>query len=112
VFIRQGENPEGEELPTTCATFIEALCASYYDNRNSDLLIPIRTAVDWFLGANSHHAAVYDFSTGGCHDALTPAGPNRNQGTSATVYCLMAFLSLNQVIGLDDASKQKETDSR
>jgi glycosyltransferase involved in cell wall biosynthesis len=112
VFIRQGENPEGEELPTTCATFIEALCASYYNNRNQDLLIPIRAAVDWFLGANRQHAAVYDFSTGGCHDALTPAGPNRNQGTNATVYCLMAFLSLNQVIGLEDSSKPKETDSR
>jgi hypothetical protein len=112
VFIRQGENPEGEELPKTCATFIEALCASYNDNRNSDLLIPIRAAVDWFLGANQQNDAVYDFSTGGCHDALTPAGPNRNQGTSATVYCLMAFLSLNQVIGLEDSSKQKETDPR
>ncbi len=105
IFIRQGENPEGEELPTTCATFIEALCASYYDTRNADLLIPIRSAVDWFLGANRQHAPVYDFSTGGCHDALTPAGPNRNQGTNATVYCLMAFLSLNQVIGLEDSSK-------
>ncbi len=112
VFVRQGENPEGEELPTTCATFIEALCASYYDNRNSDLLIPIRAAVDWFLGANRQHTAMYDFSTGGCHDALTPAGPNRNQGTNATVYCLMAFLSLNQVIGLEDSSKLKETESK
>jgi glycosyltransferase involved in cell wall biosynthesis len=105
VFVRQGNNPEGEELPITCATFIEALCASYYDNRDPQLLLPIRAAVDWFLGANRLNKAVYNFATGGCHDAVTSAGINRNQGTEATVYCLMAFLSLNQVIGLEESPR-------
>jgi glycosyltransferase involved in cell wall biosynthesis len=105
VFVRQGQNPEGEELPITCATFIEALCASYNDNRDPRLLLPIRAAVDWFLGANRLNKAVYNFATGGCHDALTSAGINRNQGTEATVYCLMAFLSLNQVIGPEESPR-------
>jgi hypothetical protein len=109
VFVRQGENPEGEELPVTCATFIEALCALYYDNRDPRLLLPIRAAVDWFLGANRLNKTVYNFTTGGCHDAVTSAGINRNQGTEATVYCLMAFLSLNQVIGLEESPRDKET---
>jgi glycosyltransferase involved in cell wall biosynthesis len=104
LFVRQGNNPEGEELPITCATFIEALCASYFDNRDPQLLLPIRAAVDWFLGANRLNTSVYNFSTGGCHDAVTSVGINRNQGTEATVYCLMAFLSLNQVIGLEESS--------
>ncbi|MBW1870798.1 MAG: hypothetical protein JRJ19_01970, partial [Deltaproteobacteria bacterium] len=104
VFLRQGSNPEGEELPATSATFIEALGASFYDNRDSELLKPIRSAIDWFLGANRVNAALYNFSTGGCHDALTSAGINRNQGTESTVYCLLAFLSLNQIIGLEDSS--------
>jgi hypothetical protein len=110
LFLRQGENPEGEELPITCATFIEALGALFNDNRDSRLLLPIRAAVDWFLGANRLNKAVYNFATGGCHDAVTSAGINRNQGTEATVYCLMAFLSLNQVIGFEDASREKETE--
>jgi len=109
VFVKQGDNPEGEELPVTCATFIEALCALYYDNRDPKLLLPIRAAVDWFLGANRLDKAVYNFATGGCHDAVTSAGINRNQGTEATVYCLMAFLSLNQVIGLEESPRDKET---
>jgi glycosyltransferase involved in cell wall biosynthesis len=109
VFVRQGDNPEGEELPVTCATFIEALCALYYDNRDPQLLLPIRAAVDWFLGANRLNKTVYNFATGGCHDAVTSAGINRNQGTEATVYCLMAFLSLNQVIGLEESPRDKET---
>ncbi len=108
VFVRQGDNPEGEELPITGATFIESLSASYFDNRDPKLLLPIRAAVDWFLGANRLETAVYNFATGGCHDAVTSAGINRNQGTEATVYCLMAFLSLNQVIGLDESPRQKE----
>jgi hypothetical protein len=92
-------------LPITCATFIEALGASYYDNRDPQLLLPIRAAVDWFLGANRLNTAVYNFATGGCHDAVTSAGINSNQGTEATVYCLMAFLSLNQVIGLEESPR-------
>lgn len=103
VFVRQGDNPEGEELPVTCATFIEALSASYHDNRDHRLLLPIRSAVDWFLGANRINTALYNFTTGGCHDAVTSAGINRNQGTEATVYCLMAFLSLNHVIALEES---------
>jgi glycosyltransferase involved in cell wall biosynthesis len=109
-FLRQGNNPEGEELPITCATFIEALGALFNDNHDPQLLLPIRAAVDWFLGANRLNKAVYNFATGGCHDAVTSAGINRNQGTEATVFCLMAFLSLNQVIGYEDASRAKETE--
>ena len=71
-----------------------------------ELLTPVRSAVDWFLGANKLNKALYNFSTGGCHDALTASGINNNQGTEATIYCLMAFLSLNNVIGIDDAAGQ------
>ena len=110
VFARKANNAEAEEeeLPITCATFIEALCASYYINRNPELLVAIRAGVDWFLGANRLNTAVYDFSTGGCHDALTSSGLNRNQGTEATVFCIMAFLSLNQVIAPEDSSISKD----
>jgi glycosyltransferase involved in cell wall biosynthesis len=108
VFLKRGENPAQEELPITAATFIDAVGASYRDNRNPDLLLLIRSAVDWFLGANQQKQALYDFSTGGCHDAMTATGINHNQGTEATVYCLLAFLSLNSLVGLEDASKPQE----
>ncbi|MCK4773739.1 MAG: hypothetical protein KAT30_03095, partial [Candidatus Krumholzibacteria bacterium] len=44
--------------------------------------------------------SLYDFGTGGCHDALTAGGLNRNQGAEATMYCLMAFLTLYQLASL------------
>ena len=106
VFLRLGANPNAEELPTTSATFIEALGAAYYNNRDPELLHCIRSAVDWFLGANRLKTALYNFSTGGCYDAMTSAGVNRNQGTESTVYCLLAFLSLSRVIGLEDSHQQ------
>ncbi len=100
VFLELGENPDAQERPTTGAAFIEAFGAAYYERRDPELLNHIRSAVDWFLGANRLGAALYDFSTGGCYDAMTSSGVNRNQGTEATVYCLLAFLSLDKIIGL------------
>jgi glycosyltransferase involved in cell wall biosynthesis len=104
VFLSLGANPDAEELPTTGAAFIEALGAAFYDSRDSELLHYIRSAIDWFLGVNRLDIALYNFSTGGCYDAMTSAGVNRNQGTESTVYCLLAFLSLNKIIGLDDST--------
>jgi hypothetical protein len=102
VFLKLGDNPDAEASPITGAAFIEALGAAYYETRDSDLLHYIRSTIDWFLGANHLGVALYNFSTGGCYDAITSAGVNRNQGTEASVYCLLAFLSLNKIIGLDD----------
>ncbi|MBI4720768.1 MAG: glycosyltransferase family 4 protein [Chitinivibrionia bacterium] len=108
VFLRLGDNPDEEELPTTAATFIEALGAAFYYKREAQYLAPIRSAVDWFLGANRLNVELYDFSTGGCHDALTPSGLNWNQGTEATCYCQLAFLTLHQLAGIEVAGAEKK----
>lgn len=42
-------------------------------------------AVDWFLGDNDSHVALYDATTGGGCDALTPHGRNTNQGAESTL---------------------------
>ncbi|MDH3215433.1 MAG: glycosyltransferase family 4 protein [Candidatus Krumholzibacteria bacterium] len=104
VFLKPGENPEGEELPIVAATFIEAVGSAFRNTRERELLEPIRSAADWFLGANRVGQALYDFKTGGCHDALTPSGPNRNQGTQATAFCILAFTSLHELAGSDAGS--------
>jgi hypothetical protein len=97
VFLRRGDNPDEEELPVTAATFIDALGAAYQIDRTEDTLHAMRAATDWFLGANGKGTAVYDFETGGCHDALTASGLNHNQGTEATTFCLLAFLTLTRI---------------
>lgn len=104
VFLRRGENSDEEESPLTAATCIEALGAAYKVDRIEDVLQPMRSSADWFLGANSKGTAVYDFETGGCHDALTASGLNRNQGTQATTFCLIAFLTLTRIAGIGESS--------
>jgi len=99
VFPSRGDNPEEEESPITAATCIEALGAAYKVDRDEDVLQLMRNAADWFLGANRPGVAVYDFETGGCHDALTASAVNRNQGTEATTFCLLAFLTLARIAG-------------
>ena len=111
VFMRRGENPDEEEVPVTAANCIEALGARYKADRTEDILQPIRNAADWFLGANGGNATVYDFETGGCYDALTATGINRNQGTEATTFCLIAFLTLARIAGLDETRPGAGTDS-
>jgi hypothetical protein len=42
-------------------------------------------AVDWFLGRNDSRLTLYDASSGGGYDALTPRGRNTNQGAESTL---------------------------
>ncbi|MGD8414037.1 MAG: glycosyltransferase family 4 protein [Candidatus Latescibacterota bacterium] len=97
VFVRPGPNPSGEETPLTAAVYIEALGAMYLITGEKELGHSIRAAADWFLGANKLGEPLYDFSTGGCHDALTASGVNRNQGTEATTWALLSFLTLHRL---------------
>jgi len=99
-FARPGDNPDEEELPVSVLAFIEGLGALFHLRRDRDLLVPIRAAADWFLGANRAGVSMYEFTSGGCKDALTASGANANMGAEATVSCLIAFLTL---YGLADA---------
>jgi hypothetical protein len=101
VFAKPGSDPVAEEFPVTAAVYIDALGAAYRLDRDEDLIHSIRSAVDWFLGANHLGLPLYDFATGGCHDALTASGLNRNQGTEATMYCLLAFLTLHRLASVE-----------
>jgi glycosyltransferase involved in cell wall biosynthesis len=104
-FLRPGNNPRREEMPVTAAVYIDALGAAYRDSGDDELIHSIRSAADWFLGVNSLGQPLYDFATGGCHDALTAAGLNRNQGTDATAWCLISFLTLHRLASLAVRSK-------
>ncbi len=100
-FLKNGDNPDEEELPISATTFIEAMGAMFHLENNRDYLLPIRKAVDWYLGKNRINASLYDFTSGGCHDALTASGLNENQGTEATIFYLLAFLTLHRLANAD-----------
>ena len=45
----------------------------------------VRQSVGWFLGDNDTGAVMWDHTTGGGYDGLTPRGPNLNQGAESTL---------------------------
>jgi glycosyltransferase involved in cell wall biosynthesis len=111
-FPRLGHNPAREELPVTAAVYIDALGAAYRDSGEEELIHSIRSAADWFLGVNRAGQPLYDFATGGCHDALTASGLNRNQGTEATTWFLISFLTLHRLASVSLPAEQAAKDAR
>ncbi len=45
----------------------------------------VRQSIAWFLGDNDGGAVMWDRTTGGGYDGLTPSGPNLNQGAESTL---------------------------
>jgi glycosyltransferase involved in cell wall biosynthesis len=105
VFFRPGPDGSLEESPVTAAVYIDALGAAFREGGDDELIHSVRSAADWFLGANRLGLPLYDFATGGCHDALTSSGLNRNQGTEATMWCLLAFLTLHRLASVELAAE-------
>ena len=70
------------------------LQAAYQATKNKEYLRLQRKAFDWFLGSNDLHIPVYNFTTHGCHDGLTPNGLNLNQGAESTLSFLLALLTV------------------
>jgi hypothetical protein len=106
-FLKQMNNPDEEELPIFAMTFIEALGALYHLTGDKTLFGPMRRAANWFMGDNVRGEAVYNFASGGCHDALTAGGLNQNLGTEASLHCIISFLTLHEFIGTPAASEKK-----
>jgi uncharacterized protein YyaL (SSP411 family) len=52
------------------------------------------TAMEWFYGRNVLQIPLYNCASGGCHDGLSAAGVNANQGAESTLAYLMAQLAL------------------
>lgn len=49
------------------------------------------------MGSNDLGSVMYDSSTGGCYDGLTPTGPNLNQGAESTLAALSTLQLVNRV---------------
>jgi hypothetical protein len=101
----RGWYPRGQEKARFDQQPIEAMqtclaCAEAYRATTDERwLVESRRALEWFLGRNDLNAPVYDFSTGGCCDALTQDGVNANQGAESQLSWLIALLSFLVQVG-------------
>ncbi|WP_306209816.1 glycosyltransferase [Actinoplanes sp. RD1] len=74
-----------DQQPIEAATTADACATAAAVTGDDAWDAPLFQAVAWFLGDNDGGFVMYDPLTGGCHDGLTPDGPNLNQGAESTL---------------------------
>ncbi len=84
-------------------SLIEACVEAFKSTQDSFFLEESRKCLSFFLGRNDLNLPLYDFKTGGCHDALESFGVNHNQGAEATLSWLISLLTMYELIGLEIA---------
>lgn len=99
--IPQEPAPKGGEQPIDVAYTVMALKRFYDIFREEDYSIKMRSAFNWFLGANHLGQIVYNPSTGGCYDGLEEHSVNLNQGAESTISYLMARLTVERSIAAE-----------
>ncbi len=71
-----------------------AALEAYRVTQNSQWYKEARRAFEWFLGNNDLGVALYNPTTGGCHDALQIDRLNQNQGAESTLSFLLALTEM------------------
>jgi hypothetical protein len=83
---RAGESrPAFDQQPIEVAALADACRRAHALTSERRWADGVDRAVAWFLGDNDNGTALYDPSTGGGCDALTPLGRNTNQGAESTL---------------------------
>lgn len=74
-----------DQQPIEVAAFADACATAAEATGDSGWHEGVRLATGWFLGDNDTGAEMWDRSTGGGYDGLTPDGANLNQGAESTL---------------------------
>ncbi|UCD28930.1 MAG: glycosyltransferase family 4 protein [Planctomycetota bacterium] len=92
-YPRGGEKARFDQQPIEAAQLCCACAEAYRATDDERWLAESRRSLEWFLGRNDLDSPLYDFSSGGCCDGLTPDGPNFNQGAESTLAWLISLLT-------------------
>lgn len=93
-LTRGGHRARFDQQPVEAMALVEACAEAYRYTQQKHWLDSARRCLDWFLGANDTHLALYDYRTGGCRDGLHADGPNLNQGAESTLAWLIALMKV------------------
>lgn len=103
---RDGKRALFDQQPVEAMGLIEACIEAYRVTRDPMWTEEVRRCLNWFLGQNDTHSILYDFTTGGCRDGLTPDGVNSNEGAESTLAWLISLIATYQLSrderGVDD----------
>ncbi|HWA21300.1 MAG TPA: glycosyltransferase family 4 protein [Caulobacterales bacterium] len=101
-----------DQQPLEATATIDACAAAFAAGGDKQWLAEARKAYEWFHGANDLAAPLRD-AEGGCHDGLTPAGPNLNQGAESVLSFQLATCAMHMLSraarDTADAVPQKQT---
>lgn len=89
-YVQGGDRALYDQQPIEAGSMVEATSFAYKLTGSELYERSMRNALGWFLGLNTKSARLYDESTGGCYDGITPSGPNQNQGAESTLSYLLA----------------------
>jgi len=94
---RGGAKARFDQQPVEAQAMLETCLLAYRMTGREQYRAAARLAFNWFLGQNDLREPLYDFTTGGCRDGLTPDGPNQNQGAESTLAWLLSLLAMHGV---------------
>jgi glycosyltransferase involved in cell wall biosynthesis len=95
-WLRRGEaKPRFDQQPIEAHSMVETCLLAYKMTGRERYSETARLAFNWFLGQNDLNEPLYDYTTGGCRDGLTPDGPNLNQGAESTLAWLLSLLAMH-----------------
>jgi glycosyltransferase involved in cell wall biosynthesis len=100
VWHRRGDDPrawrasDGDEQPIDAGALTEAFADAWRYRASAQDAMLADHCLSWFLGRNRVGARLYAERSGACHDGLSPAGMNANQGAESTLAYHQALLAV------------------
>jgi len=109
LYHRGGNRAQFDQQPIEAQATVSACIAAYEATEDSFWLYEARRAFDWFLGRNDVGIAVYDPSTGGCHDGLHIDRVNQNEGCESTLAFLLALTEMQTIQSASGITRLKDS---
>jgi len=104
-YIKEGHRAYFDQQPVDTASMVQTLQVAYSVTKDEKYRKLAIIAFQWFLGKNSLNQALYDHSSGGCHDGIGQFSVNLNQGAESTIAYLIARLALDKNVMSDFVPK-------
>ncbi len=95
-YQRDGDRARFDQQPVEAHATIAACLEARRITGDEKWRKEARHAFEWFLGRNDLALALYDPSTGGCYDGLSPDRVNQNQGAESTLSFLLSLMEMRQ----------------
>lgn len=94
-WMKGGASALYDQQPVEASMSVLAHLCAYRVGGDEEALALARQSFAWYAGENSCGHSMISAETGGCFDAITPAGANRNQGAESIVGYLIAALAMD-----------------